>query len=193
MEVLSGVSVDTFKILVWIVALGIGVLFLVGGAASGPLARAARVVTGLLAAAASYAGANVAVVFYILANATDPRWSVGKDPGIDSPELSAGPILQPITDTLNGILSTLTGGLNNVIAMKNAFLTIPDFIAAAGWAALLLLPLVLAVRVLGWLLEKAQAKQIARNTSDLADIRAHLGLAPFSALSRPAHSGSPTS
>lgn len=108
----------------------------------------------------------------MLVGPTDPRSSVGKDPRINSPELSAGPILQPITDTLNGILSILTGGLNNVIAMKNAFLTIPDFIAAAGWAVLLLLPLVLAVRVVSWLLEKEQAKQIARNTRDLADLRA---------------------
>lgn len=180
MELLSGVSVDTFKMLTWIAAPVIGGLFLIGGRASSPLALAARVISALLAATVSYAAANMAVVFYILAHLTDARWSVGKDPGIDSPDLSAGPtIFQPITDMLNDLLSTMTGSLNNVIAMKNAFLTIPGFVAAAAWAVLLLVPLVIAVRTFGWLLEKEQAQQIDRNTRDLADIRDQLGLAPY--------------
>lgn len=133
----------------------------------------------MLAATVSFAVANLAVVFYILAHLTDPRWSVDKDPTLDSPELSAGPFFQPITDTLNDILSGLTGSLNNVIALKNAFLTMPDFIIAAGWAFLLLLPLVIAVRIIAWFIERDQVKQIERNTRDLADIRAQLDLAPF--------------
>lgn len=132
----------------------------------------------------SFAAANLAVVFYILAYLTDPRWSVGKDPTLDSPELPAGPFFQPITDTLNDILSSLTGSLNNVIALKNAFLTMPDFIIAAGWAFLLLLPLVIAVRIITWLIDKEQVKQIERNTRDLAVIRTQFGLAAFTDTAR---------
>lgn len=121
MELLSGFSVETFKTLVWVAAAIVGGLFVIGGPLSSPLKIAAKAVSALLAATVSFAAANLAVVFYILAHLTDPRWSVGKDPALDSPELSAGPFFQPITDTLNDILSSLTGSLNNVIALKNAF------------------------------------------------------------------------
>ncbi|MEA3549251.1 hypothetical protein [Pseudarthrobacter sp. C1] len=179
MEMLSGVSVDTFKNLVWLAAFIVGALFVIGSPVSSPLKIAARTVSALLAATVSFAAANLAVVFYILAHLTDPRWSVGKDPTLDSPQLSAGPFFQPITDTLNDILGSLTGSLNNAIALKNAFLTMPDFIIAAGWAFLLLLPLVIAVRITAWFIEKEQVRQIDRNTRDLADIRAQFGLAAF--------------
>lgn len=191
MELLGGASVDTFKNLVWIAALTIGVLFFIGGPVSSPLKIAARTVTALLAATVAFAAANLAVVFYILAHLMDPRWSDGKDATIDSPELAAGPILQPITDTLNDILDGLTGSVNNVIALKNAFLTMPEFIVAAGWGFLLLVPLVIAVRILAWFVEKAQVRQIDRNTRDLADIRAQFGLAPFKETKREARRDAP--
>lgn len=175
MEMLSGANVNTFNF-VWIAALIFGLLFLIGRRTASPLKIAARAVNALLAATVAFAAANLAVVFYILAHLMDPRWSVGKDVTLDSPELSAGPILQPITDTLNHILDGMTGSVNDVIALKNAFLTMPDFIVAAGRALLLLVPLVVAIRVLAWLVEKDQVRQIDRNTRDLADIRAHLGL-----------------
>ena len=184
MELLSGFSVETFKTLVWVAATVVGGLFVIGGPLSSPLKIAAKAVSALLAATVSFAAANLAVVFYILAHLTDPRWSVGKDPTLDSPELSAGPFFQPVTDTLNDILSSLTGSLNNVIALKNAFLTMPDFIISAGWAFLLLLPLVIAVRIIAWFIDRDQAKQIERNTRDLADIRAQFGLAPFKEAAR---------
>ncbi|MDQ0665407.1 hypothetical protein QFZ35_003905 [Arthrobacter ulcerisalmonis] len=178
MELLSGAGVGTFKNLVWIIAVAIGLLFLVGSRVSAPLKIAARVVTALTAGTAAFAAANLAMVFYILAHLMDPRWSVGRDATVESPEVSAGPFFQPITDTLNGILDGLTGSVNNVIALKNAFLTMPDFIVAAGWASLLLVGLVIANRILSMIIEKDQMKQIDRSTRDLADIRAQLGLAP---------------
>lgn len=179
MEMLNGASVDTFKSLVLTAALVIGVLFLIGGRVSSPLKIAARAVTAMLAATAAFAAANVAVVFYILAHPMDPRWSVGKDAAMDSPELSAGSFLEPITNPLNDILDGLTGNVNNVIAVKNAFATLPEFIVSAGWGLVLLVPLVIALRIVASLVERAQVRQIDRNTRDMADIRAQLGLAPF--------------
>lgn len=179
MEMLSEAGVDTFKRLVWITAFVIGLLFLIGPRVSSPLNIIARVVSALIAATAAFAAANIAVVFYILAHPTDPRWSVGRDATLDSPELSAGPVFQPITDTLNDILAGLTGGVNDVIALKNAFLTMPDFIAAAGSSLFLLVGLLIAGRILSAFIEKTRLAKIDRNTRDLADIRAQLGLEPF--------------
>lgn len=179
MEVLNGFGVDTFKGAVWFAALIIGGLFTIGSPISSPLKIAAAAVNSLLVATASFAAANLAVVFYILVHLSDPRWSVGKDPRIDSPELSVGPFFQPVTDVLNEILDNLTGTLNNAIALKNAFLTMPDFIIAAGWGAALFLPLVIVARIIAWRIAKEQVRQIDRNTRDLADIRAQFGLAAF--------------
>jgi hypothetical protein len=178
-ELLSGASVGTFKNLVWIIAVVIGLLFLIGSRVSSRRKIAARVISALTAGTAAFAAANLAVVFYILAHLMDPRWSVGRDATVESPELSAGPFFQPITDTLNDILDGLTGSVNNVIALKNAFLTMPDFIVAAGWASVVMVGLAITNRILSSIIEKDQMKQIDRNTRDLADIRAQFGLAPF--------------
>jgi hypothetical protein len=179
MELLSGASVGTFKNFVWIIAVVLGLLFLVGSRVYTPLKIAARLVAALTAGTAAFAAANLAVVFYILAHLMDPRWSVGRDAAVESPEVSAGPFFQPITDTLNDILNGLTGSVNNVIALKNAFLAMPDFIVAAGWASSVLVGLAIANRILSSIIEKDQMKQIDRNTRDLADIRVQFGLAPF--------------
>ncbi|TLM71628.1 hypothetical protein [Pseudarthrobacter sp. NamB4] len=179
MEMLSGASVDTFRNLVLSVAVIVGFLFLLGSRVSTPLTIAARLITAATAGTAAFAAANLAVVFYILAHLMDPRWSVGRDATLQSPELSAGPFFQPVTDTLNDILDGLTGNLNNVIALKNAFLTMPEFIIAAGWASFALVGFAIANRILSSIIEKKQMKQIDRNTQDLADIRAQIGLPAF--------------
>lgn len=178
-EMLSGASVDTFRILVLSAAVIVGFLFLLGSRVSTPLTIAARLVTAATAGTAAFAAANLAVVFYILAHLMDPRWSVGRDATLQSPELSAGPFFQPVTDTLNDILDGLTGNLNNVIALKNAFFTMPEFIIAAGWASFALVGFAIANRILSSIIEKKQMKQIDRNTQDLADIRAQIGLPAF--------------
>jgi hypothetical protein len=179
MEMLSGASVDTFKNLVWIVAVAIGLLFLIGSRVYTPPRIAARVLTAATAGTGAFAASNLAVVLYILANLMDPRWSVGRDATVESPDLSAGPFFEPITNTLNDVLDGLAGSVNSVIAMKNAFLTMPEFIFAAGWASLALVGLAVANRILSSSIEKEHMKLIDRNTRELADIRAELGLAPF--------------
>jgi hypothetical protein len=179
MEVLNDVGIDTFKTLVWVAASIIGALFVIGRRTSSWLNIASRAVSAVLAATASFIALNLAVVFYILAHLTDPRWSVGKDPKIDSPELSAGPFFEPVTNTLNDVLSGLTGSLNSAIAIKNAFFTIPDFVFSAGCGLALLFPLVIVLYFIGRAIKKRHARQIDRNTRDLADIRSQLGLSPY--------------
>ena len=179
MEILSDVTLETFRLLVWVAASIVGVVFLIGRRISSPLQIASRAASALLAGTVSFVAFNLAVVFYILSHLTDPRWSVGKDPKVDSPELSAGAFFEPVTNTLNDVLDNVTGSLNNVIAIKNAFFTIPEFVFSAGWGLLLLIPVVITLRVLSWFAEKSQVQQIDRNTRDLADIRSQLGLSPF--------------
>ena len=99
MEILSDVTLETFRLLVWVAASIVGVLFLIGRRISSPLQIASRAAGALLAGTVSFVAFNLAVVFYILSHLTDPRWSVGKDPKVDSPELSAGAFFEPVTNT----------------------------------------------------------------------------------------------
>jgi hypothetical protein len=55
----------------------------------------------------------------------------------------------------------------------------PEFIIAAGWASFALVGFAIANRILSSIIEKKQMKQIDRNTKDLADIRAQIGLPAF--------------
>jgi type II secretory pathway component PulL len=55
----------------------------------------------------------------------------------------------------------------------------PDFIVSANWGLWLLLPLMIALRIVSWNIKKRQAKQIERNARDLADLRSQLGLSAF--------------
>jgi hypothetical protein len=179
MEILSDVTLETFRLLAWVAAFIVGGLFLLGRRISSPLQIASRAVGALLAGTVSFVAFNLAVVLYILSHLTDPRWSVGKDPKVDSPELSAGAFFEPVTNTLNEIFSSITGSLNDVIAIKNALLTIPEFIASAGQGFWLLIALMIVARIISWLIGKSQAEEIERNSRDLADIRSQLGLSPF--------------
>lgn len=170
---------DTLKNLVWIIAVVIGLFFLSGRRVTGIPKIMARIVSAATAGTTAFVAANLAVVLYILANVTDSRWSAGRDGRLESPEIPSVPFMQPVTDTLNGVMGGLVGGVNDAIAMKNAFFIIPEFVGAAVWAAAVLAGLAIANRILAAWVAKEETKQIERNTRDLADIRAQLGLAPF--------------
>jgi hypothetical protein len=104
----SGASVDTIKNLVWVIAMTRGLLFLIGSRVSTPPKIAARMLSSATAGTAACA-ANLAVVFYILAHLMDPRWSVGRDATVESPDVCSGPTFQSITDTLNDASVVLVG------------------------------------------------------------------------------------
>ena len=82
MEVLSDVTVEAFKILVWITATVVGGLFLIGRRITSPSQIASRAVSALLAGTVAFVAFNLAVVFYILSHLTDQLWSVWKDPKV---------------------------------------------------------------------------------------------------------------
>jgi hypothetical protein len=188
MDVFADFSIDAFKYLIWILALVVAALF----ALSYPRTRARQVIglvlKSALGAAVAFFAASLAVVFYILAHPTDQRWSAGKDAVVKSPELSAGvPLFDGIVNSLNQFMSTMTGSVNDVLAIKNAFLSTTDFLLMAGWGLVAIVALGVPVWIIGILDERWRKRQLdavidanARHTKDLADIRESLHLPAFS-------------
>lgn len=171
MELLNNVSTDTLKILVSVIAIvaGVGMYFVHERKFYWPAFEAAMV----------FVVANLAAVFYILSRPTDARWSVGKDPALIAPELPSGLIVGPLTDPLNHFLGGMTGSINDVVAIKNAFVVSQDFLLMAGWGLITSVVLYifaqLASRVDYRHERRQQKKEIEALQKELDDIKQYVG------------------
>ena len=192
MDIIGNMGVDGLRTAIWIVAIMAAVIVaglqiwlpVMDNWQTSWRHRTLVVLRGLLAGVVAYAVANVAVVFYILAHATDPRWSVGKDAHIDAPKLSAGiPLFDGIVNALNGFGTTVENGVNDALAIKNAVLVSGEFMLTALWS---LVPLaIVAVLTLGmsryveWWRARRVDDLVVRNAqleADVAEMRKHMNL-----------------
>lgn len=186
MDVLANISIDTFKLLVWVVAIVIGVLLFFCYPREKPLEIVGAALKGVLGAAITFALTSLGVVFYILSHPTDARWSLGKDPALKAPEFTPGvPFFDQIVDTLNSFMGSVAGSVNDLFAIRNAFLATPDFLVMAGWGMIMIVPLLIAIRIVGWRDEVRRKKQDTKNaatierlSSEVEAIKAHLHLPP---------------
>ena len=192
MDIIGNMGVDGLRTAIWIVAIMAAVIVaglqiwlpVMDNWQTSWRHRTLVVLRGLLAGVVAYAVANVAVVFYILAHATDPRWSVGKDAHIDAPKLSAGiPLFDGIVNALNGFGTTVENGVNDALAIKNAVLVSGEFMLTALWS---LVPLaIVAVLTLGmsryveWWRARRVDDLVVRNAqleADVAEMRELMNL-----------------
>ncbi|MDB5186657.1 MAG: hypothetical protein JWM07_129, partial [Candidatus Saccharibacteria bacterium] len=93
MEALANISLEWFRILAWALAIFFGVLvsllvFFISDYKKYWDIIAASMM-GLLSASFVFLLSNLAIAFYILANVTSPRWSVGKDPLMSPTEIQS--------------------------------------------------------------------------------------------------------
>lgn len=118
----------------------------------------------LLAGAVLYVIASLTVVVYIMAHATDPRWSVGRDARIDAPQLSAGiPLFDGIVNALNGFAGTVENGVNDALAIKNAFLVSGEFMLNLLWGLLV----TVVIGAMTWIMSRYLAWWRARRVDEL--------------------------
>lgn len=186
MDVFASFSIDAFKYLVWVLAFIVAVLL----ALSYPRAKTRQalglVLKSFLGAAIVFFAASLAVVFYILAHPTDRRWSAGKDSAIESPELSAGvPLFDGIVNSLNQFMGSMTGSVNDVLAIKNAFLSTTDFLLMAGWGLVAIVVIGIPVWIMGILDERWRKRKLdalinasAAHATEIAQIRKYVGMEP---------------
>jgi hypothetical protein len=166
MDVFESFGIDTFKSSIWIVSITVAVLLALRYPHKRPRQVVGLVLKATLGAAITFSLASLGTVFYILAHPTDQRWSVGKDAALKPPELSSGvPIFDGIVNNLNQFMGSMTGSVNDVLAIKNAFLSTTDFLLMAGWG----LGAVIALGLPVWVMGIVEARWRERQLSDLID------------------------
>lgn len=175
MDVLSGISVETFKILVVAVALlvGVGVFF----------SFYKKWQWALFGAVMTYALATAGVGTYILLHINDPRWSVGKEPLVTAPSITNTPVIGQYLEPLNGFLNNTAASINELAAFRHALPLAQEFFALAGWALLALIPLGVIALFVSHLQDAheslRQRQGLRRLERGLNDIRSQLGMGPL--------------
>jgi hypothetical protein len=175
MDVLSGISVETFKILIVAVAVLVG-----GGVVFGFFRKWQWALFG---AVFTYAVAAAGVGIYILLHINDPRWSAGKEPLLKAPSITDAPLIGQYLEPLNGFLNDTAISVNELVAFRHALPLAQEFFGLAGWALLALLPLA----AIGFFVSRMQTarqslhqqQELRRLQRGLDDVRARLGMDPL--------------
>jgi hypothetical protein len=191
MDVLVGISLDSFKVLTWVIALSVGVLWFFIAAHKKYWEIISASLLGLVVAASTFLFANFGVAAYILSHVTDPRWSAGKSPLWTPNKLESNlPFINDIVTMLNGVQENVSGAVNNVGAIQNAFFAAGDFL----WMVVLAIPTIIVLAIAAFIAsrwakrqnDKQQTREITslklaveENAANLADIRRQKGLPPF--------------
>lgn len=195
MEVLANISLEWFRILAWTLAIVFGGLVFVISAHKKYWEIIAATMMGLLAASFVFLLSNLAIAFYILANITSPRWSVGKDPLMSPTEIQS-PLgwIDEIVKVLNDTQQNVSGAVNTVGYMKDALYVAAEFfwmtvlaVAAVFVCAILTFAAVWFSKRLGKKYsqkvaeaeKRAVARKLEEQDRNLAEIREHIGMEAF--------------
>jgi hypothetical protein len=185
MDVLANTSLESFKILVWAVALVVGGLWFYISAHKRYWEIIASSLLSLLAASTVFLLANLGVAFYILSRATDPRWSAGREPIWTPDKLESNlPFINDVVNLLNGVQENVSGAVNNVGAVQNALFATGDFL----WMVVLSIPVIIVLAIASFIVSKwakkrydkqqagERAEEIRKINNELDNIKRHVGM-----------------
>lgn len=179
MDVFENISLDSFKMLAWVLALTVGGLWFYISDRKRYWDVVASAVSSLLVAASVFLLANLGVAFYILSHITDARWSVGKEPLWKPSELESNlPFINEVVELLNGVQDNVSGAVNNVGTIQNAVLATGDFL----WMVVVSIGAVIVLAICAFIAgrwakkrnEKEQAKVVDQLRRDNEDVQANL-------------------
>jgi hypothetical protein len=130
--VLSGISVEWFKVIAAIGSLLIGVAVY--------FSFFKRWYWAIVAAVFTYMVFTAGIGVYVLMHITDPRWSVGRDPLLQAPSLGGTPVIGEMMRPLDDFLRDMATSVNELTSFRHALPVAQDFFALAGWSLLVLVP-----------------------------------------------------
>ncbi|WP_041651936.1 hypothetical protein [Pseudarthrobacter phenanthrenivorans] len=139
MDILAGVSSEWLRALTWIAAGVVGAGLLVW--------RPRRPDLALLASVVVFMAASVGAGIYVLNHLGDGRWGGDAQAKLSPPPLSDAPVVGDFLEPLEGLLGSVTDGVNEFVDFRSALPVALDFFAAAGWALALSVPAALVVLV----------------------------------------------
>ena len=174
MDILSSVSGEWLKALTWLSALATGLLLCFW--------RPRRVHWAALGSVLAFAVANIAAGIYVLSHLGDSRWGGGAEERLDAPSLADTPVVGQFLGSLDALLDGVVDGVNEFNDFRASLPVAVDFLASAGWALAVAVPLGLVALVVGY--RDAQRRgaefarfrlQVERLSTELDEIKRHVG------------------
>lgn len=133
MDILSEVNGEGLKALTWFPALAAGLLL--------GFWRPRRVHWAALGSVLVFAVANIAAGIYVLSHLGDSRWGGGARERLDAPSLADTPVVGQVLGSLDAVLDGVVDGVNEFTDFRASLPVALDFLAAAGWALAVAVPL----------------------------------------------------
>lgn len=175
MDILSGVDSEWLRALTWISAIASGLLLCFW--------RPRRLHVAALGSVLVFAVANMGAGIYVLSHLGDSRWGGGAEDRLGAaPALADTPVVGRFLGDLDAALTGVVDGVNEFIDFRASLPVAVEFLAAAGWALLVAVPLGLVALMVSY--RDAQrrkaafarySRQVDELSAELDDIRRHLG------------------
>ena len=174
MDILSGVSGEWLKNLTWLSAIAAGLLLCFW--------RPCRVHCAALGSVLVFAVANIAAGIYVLSHLGDSRWGGGAEERLDAPLLVDTPVVGQFLGPLDALLNGVVDGVNEFTDFRASLPVAVEFLAAAGWALAVAVPLGLVALAVSY--REAQRRkadfarfslQVEELSAELDEIKRHVG------------------
>lgn len=171
MDVLSGVSVEGFKILAVILALlaGVGIYF-------GFFRKWYWAIVGaVFVFTISTAGAGL----YVLLHVNDSRWSADKEPFLEAPKVSETPFIGQYLEPLGAFLNNTANSINDFVAFQRALPIAQDYFTLALWGLVILFPVMIVALVMSRLQPLLLEKRVDELKKAVNEMRVANGQKPL--------------
>ena len=174
-DILSGVSVEWLRALTWLSAIAGGLLLCFW--------RPRRLVVAALGPVLVFAVANIGAGIYVLSHLGDSRWGGGAEDRLGvPPKLADTPVVGQFLGSLDAAMSGVVDGVNEFIDFRESLPVAVEFLAAAGWALLVAVPLGILALIVSYRDAQRRKKEFASYSrrveelsAELDDIKRHLG------------------
>ena len=174
-DILSDVNSEWLRALTWLSAIAAGLLLCFW--------RPRRPDLGALGAVLVLAVANIGAGIYVLSHLGDSRWGGGAEDRLGAPpKMADTPVVGQFLGDLDAALGGVVDGVNEFIDFRASLPVAVEFLAAAGWALLVAVPLGILALIVSFRDAQRRKKEFARYSSrveelsaELDEIKRHLG------------------
>ncbi len=165
-DFLSGFNGEALTNLAWGAAIVAAVLL--------ALWRYWRVDLAALGAVLVFGFANAVAAVYVLFHLGEGRWGGDTRERLVAPSLAGIPMVGQFLEPIDGLLSGLADGVNEFNNVQAALPVAGGFLASAGWAFALAIPLSIVAMVVSFVEERRRRRAFRRVTQQVHELTAEV-------------------
>jgi hypothetical protein len=165
-DIFSDVSSEWLRSLTWLSAIAAGLLLCFW--------RPRRLHWAALGSVLVYAVANMGAGIYVLSHLGDSRWGGGTEDRLGAPSLGDTPVIGRFLGSLDTLLSGVVDGVNEFIDFRAALPVALEYLAAAGWALVVAVPLGILALIVSYRDAQRRKAEFARYSLQVKELRAEL-------------------